>query len=420
MTERTAPRWASWVLDAGLIILLAASWIGGWVATRSDLNALPPGTRAVILNFWLTSHRLWLVPILVAITIALLLLRHWRPLLSFWLGLIVLVFYALQFPMVDYAEFGSTMALLLFAGWAIMSGSAILPIAIGALAAAGAATVQYYGVQQHLADSGQSASPVLTSMSETSGRVVIVAMAMVAAWLVRRLRLQANELADTNQELIRRRSEAAQAAIVDERLRISRELHDVVAHHISTMTVHAGGAARAMTTNTEAAQSSLQQIAESGRAAIGDLQRMLGFLRGQAADDGTRDPTPSLRDLDRLAASFGSDLQVDVELTGPVDAVPASVDLSAYRIVQEALTNAVKHSEAQTASVAVSVAPSQTSIEIVNNQVNGSNQPGTGHGLIGMSERVALHGGEFVAGPTFAGGWRVHAVLTHGTSNGEA
>jgi len=247
---------------------------------------------------------------------------------------------------------------------------------------------------------------------------MVMAMAVLVAWLVRRMRDQAEELAERHSELVQRRSEAAQSAIVDERLRISRELHDVVAHHITAMTVHAGGASRALKTNVEAAESSLSQIASSGRDAINDLQRMLGFLRGQSEpEQEPRSPAPSLRHLDRLLSSFGDDLDVETCVTGPIESLPASVDLSAYRIVQEALTNIVKHSTAASARVELQVGNDTTTIDVENagDLVPAINGDGTGHGLIGMRERAVLHGGSLETGPNRTGGWHVHAVLRHGT-----
>jgi|GEM_PF-2610168 len=417
------PRWAVWTLEVALLGLLAGSWIGGWIATRSNLDALPDGSRRVALRFWSTDDRLWLVPIFVGVTLLLLVTRHRLPEVSFWLGTAAVVVYSFLFPLVDIAEFGSTLAMLLLTFWAVSRGRHLVIVSIAALVAAALTTWPQYGAQQNMAGSGQSQSPMLTSVAETVARVAVVAMVIAAAWLMQRLRSQASELAARNRELHDRRVEAAQAAVVDERLRISRELHDVVAHHISTMTVHAGGAQKSLRSNPEAANASLEQIAQAGRDAIGELQRMLGFLRGQSSPDGEpRSPSPSLRYLDRLVASFGHDLEVEVDLVGRTNELPASVDLSAYRIVQEALTNVSKHSDAAKAHVSISTNDAATTITIINEGPAMSEGDraidGTGHGLIGMRERTALHAGSLDIGPSDGGGWRISAVLRHNSLTG--
>jgi len=415
-------KWATVALEATLLILLTVSWIGGWIATRSTLNALAPGTRNVLLGFWSSKPYLWVVPILVAVTLLLVVLRYRWPLATYGAGWVVLLYYALTFPMVGANEFGSSVAFMILAFWAARSAKHIWPIAITAVTGVSLASVPLYNVQENLATTGQIQTPGLASFTATIGQVLLICMAVGAGWLVRRLLAQTGELSEQNRELELRRVQAAQAAVNDERLRISRELHDVVAHHISAMTVHAGGAQRAMATNTEAAHASLDQIAKSGRSAIAELQRMLGFLRGnEIVRDPARSPAPSLRHLAWLAESFG-DLSVDIETSGDetsgdIQSLPASVDLSAYRIVQEALTNVVKHSNTPTAQVQVAINGDTTSVSIVNSDpgttpvlaVNG-----TGHGLIGMKERVALHQGTLSSGPDPAGGWKVHAVLNHG------
>ena len=428
MTSTGFPRWAAIAGELAVLALVCGSWLGGWLSTRSTLADLPQGTRNFVLGFWSTAPYIWLVPVLTAATAVLLVLRYRWPVATFVVGAGVLLFYGVQFPLVDFAEFGSTVALVILSFWATLSSTRVWPIAAIAIGVAALSTARFYGVQENMAGSGQSGSPLLTSITETAGRVIIVAMALAAGWLVRRLRSQTNELSRQNQELEQRRLQATQAAVSEERLRISRELHDVVAHHISAMTIHAGGAKRAMATNTEAANASLDQIAKSGRSAISELQRMLGFLRNsEVANDGARSPSPSLRHLSWLADSYGDDLNVDINTTGKIESLPASVDLSAYRIVQEALTNVVKHGRTNQATVDVTVGTDTTSVSISNphhgvgvngtttnrTTVNGS-RPGTGHGLIGMQERVALHQGTLTTGPVDSGSWRVHAVLNHG------
>jgi len=175
------------------------------------------------------------------------------------------------------------------------------------------------------------------------------------------------------------------------------------------MTVHAG-VARQLSGADGPAAPALSQIEDSGRAAIDDLHRLLGFLRGDDSDESEdRSPTPSLRALDRLMTSV-PDLQVHTDLQGELHNLPDAVDLSAYRIIQESLTNAIKHSDSRRVDVRVERRNGHVEIEVQN---SGPTRPGdgTGHGLLGMRERAALLGGSVTAGPDDAGGWMVAAHL---------
>jgi signal transduction histidine kinase len=207
----------------------------------------------------------------------------------------------------------------------------------------------------------------------------------------------------------------AELAAAEERARIARELHDVVAHGLSLMVVQAEAAEEMLGRSPEAAVQPVRRVQETGREALGEMRRLLGVLRTTdgGAGSGTA-PQPSLRrlpDLVREAADVG--LRVEVVVEGdPVD-LPLGVELAAYRIVQEALTNTRRHARARTACVRLRYRPAELAIEVTD---DGRGPAGgrPGHGLIGMRERAALYGGTLEAGPAPDGGFRVRAVLPLG------
>lgn len=198
----------------------------------------------------------------------------------------------------------------------------------------------------------------------------------------------------------------AEQALSDERMRIARELHDVVAHNLSLIAVQAANAAHVR--SPEHAYEALQVISETSRAALTEMRSLLGVLRS----DADLAPSPGLDGLAELAdrASLAG-VRVSVDLRGDAE-VPDGVGLSAYRIVQEALTNVVKHAAPASCTVLVEVTPSLVRIE-VDDDGPGVKELGVGHGLIGMRERVAVYDGTFSAGPGPDGGFRVVAELPH-------
>lgn len=239
-----------------------------------------------------------------------------------------------------------------------------------------------------------------------------------AAWLVGRVvhsRAQRNvELEALARELDVQRELQSQAAIVDERARIARELHDVVAHNVSMIVVQAGAAARVLEGAQPHVREALAAIELTGRETVDEMRRLLGVLR--RADDGLAlAPQPTLRELDALAAHVReAGLPVELRVEGAPQPLPPGVDVSAFRIVQEALTNALKHAgQPARARVTVRYEPGAVEVEIEDNGTGGTGG-GTGHGLIGMRERVALYGGRLDAGRTDGGGYTVKARLPLG------
>ncbi|SDK56601.1 Signal transduction histidine kinase [Lentzea albidocapillata subsp. violacea] len=211
------------------------------------------------------------------------------------------------------------------------------------------------------------------------------------------------------------RDQQAKIAVGEERSRIARELHDIVAHAVSVMIVHADGAAYTIRSQPEVAENAVRTIADTGRLALTEMRRLLGVLRSEEAETQWA-PQPDARGVVELAENTrAAGVPVRLEINGDVDDLPVGVGLSVYRIVQEALTNTIKHAGAgTTALVRLARTPEELRLEVTD---NGFGTPhdvvkvSGGNGLIGMRERAAVLGGEFEAGPNPGGGWRVRATF---------
>jgi signal transduction histidine kinase len=220
------------------------------------------------------------------------------------------------------------------------------------------------------------------------------------------------ELEFRTEQLRLSQEQNTRGAIVAERMRIARDLHDVVAHHVSVMGIQAGAARRVLDSDPELARTALQTVEQTARTAIGELRGLLGVLRSDADADSDATATPGLEqvpDLVALARSAG--LDVDHGTYGEPRPVPPGVALSAYRVVQEALTNVVKHAAASKVDVRVRYLDTALEVEITDDGRGRSAPDGSGFGLVGMKERVAVHGGEFEAGPRRGSGYLVRASL---------
>ena len=231
---------------------------------------------------------------------------------------------------------------------------------------------------------------------------------LVAAWAL------GDAIRSRRQQQSDQQREQVEAAVAEERLRIARELHDVVAHSMSLIAVQAGVGAHVIRSDVAAAEQSLVVIAETSRQALEQTRSMLGMLR-EAPGDATRPPTQGLDDIATLIADVRA-AGLEVRLTRPslTPDLDAAASLAAYRIVQESLTNVIKHSEASTATVALTVTAAGLAIEVVDlGPVRPGPGPGSGHGLLGLRERVRLLEGNLDAG-AHGTGFRVHAVLPTG------
>ena len=244
--------------------------------------------------------------------------------------------------------------------------------------------------------------------------LAVLALPLVLGAAVRSSRDRERELAAQAAELQREREENARRAVLEERVRIARELHDVVAHHVSVMGVQAGAARRVMGTRPEKAEEVLSSIEASSRQAVVELHRLLGFLRRADQPDELA-PQPDLAQLaDLVAQAEQGGLAVELLVEGEPRPLPRTLEVSAYRVVQEALTNALKHSGGTAATVRVGYGPTVLEIEVRDDGNGGREQPPSkvgGHGLIGMRERVGLHGGHLRAGLAPEGGFAVHATF---------
>ncbi len=237
-----------------------------------------------------------------------------------------------------------------------------------------------------------------------------------AAGLTLRLRREREGFLNRENERLRlEQAEREARAVAEERSRIARELHDVVSHAISVTVLQARGARRTLDDDPAAARRALDAIETTNTAALGDMRRLLAVLRDTEPDHLDREPLPSLAHLDRLIDGVrGSGVPVDLDVVGAPRAVPPGVDLSAYRILQEGLTNVVKHASGP-ARVTVEYADDALSVAIENDgdRTADAMANGSGHGLIGIRERVAVVGGEVTAGPLDEGGYRVRARLPY-------
>lgn len=205
----------------------------------------------------------------------------------------------------------------------------------------------------------------------------------------------------------------AAAAVADERLRIARELHDVVAHSLSVMTLHVGGVRRLLRSDQVAERAALEVVERTGRESLAEMHRMLGVLRGPGQGEPVPAPAAGLSRVDELLdAARAAGLHATLTVTGDVRPLPAGVEVAAYRIVQEAVTNVLRHSAASGVSCEVGYGPAAVELAVVDDGVGGSVPPGPGgHGHVGMRERVALYGGTVHVGPRQGGGYAVRAVL---------
>jgi signal transduction histidine kinase len=244
---------------------------------------------------------------------------------------------------------------------------------------------------------------------------VVMGPLFAATWLVGRLlrshTLQAARLAAMTEVLEREQAENARLAIEHERVRIARELHDVVAHSVSVIVVQAGAERMALGEERSSTREVLREIERTGREALAEMRRLVGVLRrdGEVPDLA---PQPSLKYLDDLVKHVErAGLAVELSVEGdPVELVP-SLDVSSFRIIQEALTNTLKHAGPARATVTVRYGDRRLELEIDDDGAGTPSLNGVGHGLIGMRERVALHGGELEVDSSPGGGFTVRASL---------
>ena len=241
------------------------------------------------------------------------------------------------------------------------------------------------------------------------GNLIILA----AAWLL------GDGTRRRREEALSEQQRLARQAVSDERLRIARELHDVVAHSMSVIAVQAGTGRMVIDDDVDHARRALASIEETSKRALDEMRRLLGVLRADTPDAAALAPVPTLDDLDRLVAyAVEGGTAVDVSVVGDRRKTPAGIELAAYRVLQEALTNVRRHAAGAPARVHLSFEPTELVVEVENPLVDG--QPAVdagGHGILGMRERVSLYGGTFEAGPRAGGTFKVSARIPYERSD---
>ena len=392
------------------------------------------GSHRLPASAWLFDSGLALVAAVVSTLVFAELLGVAQPAVprgTLALGYVLVLLHTL--PLAARRRFpGAVLALSVGSGLAVAAiglppvvlGVAIL-VAVYSVAAYGDRWVSLAGLAA--AELG-SAAVQLTPGRFQAPTVVSNALVVAAAWLLghfvgvrraytARLEERTAELEERTAQLDQAREELAHRAVTEERLRLARELHDVVAHAMSVIAVQSGVGAHVANTQPQEAAKALAAIEATSRAALTELRRLLGVLRQNSEPQGDLAPVPGLANLDSLLAEVAkAGLAARLRVEGTPSQLPAGVDLSAYRIVQEALTNVVKHAGPARAQVRIRYGDQDVTVEITDNgrgvmALAGDGRVGTGHGLIGMRERVAAFGGDLEAGPCPGGGFRVAARL---------
>ncbi|MEV0289236.1 sensor histidine kinase [Kribbella sp. NPDC050820] len=381
-------KWHPLALDHGLALTLLA------------LNLIVPGSRHV-------GERIQLTPTVVVLTVVAaiaLALRRLAPLVVLGVTTVVTTTYLI-------VEQGKSPIVLFMA-------CAVYTVVMEKDRRTRSIAVCVVALVTLVADAPVSDGNVLDNL----GLMFLVLFAGAVAEAVRYRRALQQELEERALRAEQSREEEAQRRVIEERLRIAHELHDVIAHHIALMNVQSGVAAHVLRTQPEEAERALALVRSGGRTVLQELTVLLGILRRSGSSLPTA-PTPSLHELGAMIASFtAAGVEVDWHLPDSLGDLPDVIELTAYRIVQESLTNVLKHAPGATAHLQLARRPGALAIDITNTappSPNGATTPpaaapvglGAGHGLVGMRERVSAVGGDLRTGPEPGGGFGVHAVL---------
>jgi signal transduction histidine kinase len=262
---------------------------------------------------------------------------------------------------------------------------------------------------------GAAATIVLKIPGHTTSLLVFLPIDFGISWLAgfamrgRAEQVEAAEVRAARAE--QERESAARIAVAEERARIARELHDIVAHSVSVMVLHVGAVRHNLPESLEEDRDALGRVERAGRTALADMRRLLGAMRSDG--DGLElAPHPGVDRLDSLLEDVGrAGLPVELRVDGDPFPLPRAIDLSAYRIVQEGLTNALKHAQASHVNVTLHYAPDELQIEVRDDGEGRTTSDGLGHGLVGIRERVKIYGGEMTAGASPDGGFVLGARL---------
>ncbi|HEX3508992.1 MAG TPA: histidine kinase [Candidatus Dormibacteraeota bacterium] len=362
--------------DLALAVALAVlgeldAWFGLWLGIRA-VNAL-------------------VVPLL-ALSLA---WRRRRPLvtLSIVMGGIVLL--SLMFGGSETSTLVFITVVAVYSGAAHLSDRE-LPVAIPLLIAAVAV--------HDLRD------PQIQTFSDAIWTTILWTLTFLVGLGMRSRQAQTRALENEAGALRQERETAALEAAAEERRRIARELHDIISHSLGVVVLQAGAAEQVLERDPERAREALKSIRSSGLAAIQEMGTLLGLVRGDA--ETSREPQPTLAELEALIATTkAAGLEVELTIEGTARPLPAALELSAFRIVQEGLTNSLKHAGQVPTHVRVSYRPDELAVEVTNEGGGAVNGFGSGRGLAGIRERVTVFGGQLQAGPRVNGGWTLRAAF---------
>jgi signal transduction histidine kinase len=347
------------------------------------------------------------------------------PLAPLWFALLALAILVVavvarhRFPFAGPAAYWVLAAGIAFIDWSLLA----FPVSLFAV---GLAVSFLLGNQRDARKAGIGLAVVLIGASvvvfripdSTVAELIFIPLEFAISWLAGFVLRGSVERAETAEELTvrleREREANALRAVVEERTRIARELHDIVGHSVSVMTVQASGVRRRLRPEQEEEHEALLAVERTGREALAEMRRVVGALR-DPEDAPALAPQPSLSRVEALVDhARETGLPVDLDIEGEPVPLPAGVDLTAYRLVQEGLTNAIKHAAARHADVRVRYDGDHVEIEVSDDGRGGSVDAATnggGHGLVGIRERVSIFGGELEAGPRAEGGFRLRARL---------
>jgi len=268
---------------------------------------------------------------------------------------------------------------------------------------------------------GGAAVVTYNKPDHTAAELVFIPLLFAIGWLAGfALRERADEATAAEARAAvaeRERDTASRIAVAEERARIARELHDIVAHSVSVMVLQAGAIRHRLPDGLADDAEALRGVEQTGRAALAEMRRLLGAMHGDG-DSLELAPRPGLDRLDALLGDVGrAGLPVELHVEGAPFPLPEAIDLSAYRIVQEGLTNALKHAHASRADVTVRYRPQELEIEVRDNGSGSSSSDGLGHGLVGVRERVKIYGGEMTAGAAAGSGFVLTTRLPIGSES---
>jgi signal transduction histidine kinase len=313
--------------------------------------------------------------------------------------------------------FGAPAAYWLLAA-AISFGDGLLLAFIGSLGIVGLASAFLLGNLRSPLKAGVGLIIVLAAIlivvynipgPQTVGDFVFIPLRFVVAWVagyaLRERAEQAEAAEERAAQAEREREAAARVAVAEERARIARELHDIVAHAVSVMVLQVGAVRHGLPDALAEQRDALTGVERAGRTALAEMRRLLAAMR-RDGDDAELLPQPGLDGLDSLLGEIDhAGLPVELHVEGKPFPLPRGIDLSAYRIVQEGLTNALKHAHASDADVTVRYRPDELEIEVRDNGGGSAKSDGLGHGLVGVRERVKIYGGEMTASKAPGGGF---------------